>query len=65
MRSKTKNIFPAFFNNDLIDEKANRNVQHCRDLYKTFDQYLKKYPEIEQLAHEELQTLYDLTIRKY
>jgi hypothetical protein len=57
MRSKSKNIFPAFFDNESPDEKANKNVQHYRDLYKTFDEYLKKYPEIEQLAHEELQTL--------
>jgi len=57
MRSKSKNIFPAFFDNDPSDEKANKNVQHYRDLYKTFDEYLKKYPEIEQLAHEELKTL--------
>jgi IS5 family transposase len=26
-------------------------------VYKTFDEYLKKYPEIEQLAHEDLQHL--------
>jgi len=61
MRPKTTNIFPAFFNLDsestTENEKANKNVQHYRDLYKTFDEYLKHYPEIEQLAHEDLAPL--------
>jgi IS5 family transposase len=61
MRPKTKNIFPEFFrlDNESMPEntKANKNVQHYRDLYKTFDEYLKKYPEIEQLAHEDLEQL--------
>jgi IS5 family transposase len=60
MRLKTKNIFPEFFrleSESLKDEKANKNVRYYRDLYKTFDDYLKKYPEIEQLAHEDLKGL--------
>lgn len=55
MRPKSKNIFPEFFNDD--DEKTNKNVRHFRDLYKTFDATLEKYPEIEQLAHGKLRTL--------
>jgi len=62
MRPKTKNFIPAFFSlktesEDTENEKANKNVQYYRDLYKTFDDYLKKYPEIEQLAHEDLKKL--------
>ena len=61
MRQKTNNIFPAFFSlateSKAENEKANKNVRHYRDLYKTFDEYLKKYPEIERLAHEDLKTL--------
>ena len=42
MRPQTKNIFPAFFNFDsestTEDKKVNKNVQHYRDLYKTFDE---------------------------
>lgn len=54
MRQKTNNIFPEFFNDG---EKANKNVQRYRDLYKAFDDDLTKYPEIERLAHDELKTL--------
>jgi IS5 family transposase len=54
MRQKAKNIFPTFFNND---EPANKNVQHYRDVYKTIDDFLTLYPEIEQLAHDDLKTL--------
>jgi len=58
MRPKSNNIFPAFFSNDTVAaESVNKNVQHYRDIYKTIDAYLVKYPEIEQLAHEELKTL--------
>jgi len=61
MRPQTTNIFPAFFNLDsestTDNKKANKNVQHYRDLYKTFDEYLKQYPEIEQLAHADLTPL--------
>ena len=57
MRQKSKPIFPEFFNDETETEKPNKNVRHFRDLYKTFDGYLKKYPEIEQLAHENLRTL--------
>jgi len=60
MRPKTNNIFPAFFSLDPDspeNEKVNKNVQHYRNLYKTFDDYLTKYPEIEQLAHEDLKQL--------
>jgi len=62
MRQKTKNIFPEFFSLETKsakteNEKTNKNVRHYRDLYKTFDDYLKKHPEIEQLAHEELKRL--------
>ena len=62
MRQKTKNIFPEFFSLETKsakteNEKTNKDVRHYRDLYKTFDDYLKKYPEIEQLAHEELKRL--------
>ena len=54
MRQQTNNIFPEFFNED---EKTTKNVQRYRDLYKTIDEYLQNYPEIESLAHEELKTL--------
>jgi IS5 family transposase len=58
MRLKSKNIFPEFFNSDdSTAEKSNKNVQHYRDVYKTLDAYLEKYPEIEQLAHNDLKTL--------
>ena len=61
MRPQTKNIFPEFFSLETESttepEKANTNVQHYRNLYKTLDEYLKKYPEIEQLAHKDLQQL--------
>ena len=59
MRPKTKNTWPEFFclESEPNDEKANKNVQHDRDLYKTFDDYLKEYPEIEQHAHEDLKRL--------
>ena len=50
MRPKTKNMFPEFFSLETESttepEKANTNVQHYRNLYKTLDEYLKKYPEI-------------------
>jgi len=57
MRPQTKNIFPDFFgleSSETEHEKVHKNVQHYRDLYKTFDEYLKPYPEFEQLAHEDL-----------
>ena len=61
MRPKTKNIFPEFFSLETEptteNQKANKNVQHYRNLYKTIDDYLKHYPEIEQLAHADLQQL--------
>jgi IS5 family transposase len=58
MRQKNKNIFPEFFSNDeATNDSANKNVQHYRNVYKTIDDFLKKYPEIEQLAHEELKDL--------
>jgi len=62
MRPKTKNIFPEIFNLETESPstengKANKNVQHYRNLYKTYDEYLKKYPEIEQLAYEDLKQL--------
>ena len=61
MRPQTKNIFPEFFNLDsestTENQRVNKNVQHYRDLYKTFDDYLKHYPELEQLAHEDLKQL--------
>ena len=31
---------------------ADKNVQHCRDSYKTCDDDLKKYQPTEQLVHE-------------
>ena len=58
MRHKSHNIFPALFNNDeSINGSVNKNVQHYRDVYKTIDAYLVQYPEIEQLAHDDLKTL--------
>jgi len=62
MRPKTKNIFSEFFRLDPASTKpenttSNTNVQHYRHLYKTFDDYLTKYPEIEQLVHEDLKQL--------
>ena len=62
MRQKTKGIFPELFSLDTETpkteiEKANKNVQHHRDLYKTLDAHLTKYPEIEQRAHECLKGL--------
>ena len=49
MRPKSKNVFPEFFNDETETEKVNKNVQHYRDLYKTCDDYLQRYPEIETL----------------
>jgi len=54
MRPKTKNLFPQLFQDD---EPATKNVQHYRDIYKTIDAYLVQYPEIEQLAHDDLKAL--------
>jgi len=55
MRPQSKNIFPEFFNDEA--DKSTKSVQHYRDLYKTRDDYLQRYPEIERLAHENLKTL--------
>jgi hypothetical protein len=57
MRRKSKNILPGFFQNEQTDDKALKNVRHYRDVYKTLDEYLVKYPEIEQLAHDALKSL--------
>jgi hypothetical protein len=58
MRQKTNNTFPALFSNDdTINNTVNKNVQHYRDIYKTINEYLAKYPEIEQLAHDDLKNL--------
>ena len=60
-KTKCRERVPEFFSLDTEStteaEKANKNVQHYRNLYKTIDEYLKKYPEIEQLAHDDLQQL--------
>jgi IS5 family transposase len=61
MRPKSKNIFPEFFSNEpqaeSKNEKHTKNLQQYRELYKTFDDYLTKYPEMEELAHADLRTL--------
>jgi len=57
MRQKTKNILPGFFQNEKNDDSTLKIVQRHRDLFKTLDEYLTKYPEFEQLAHEELKSL--------
>jgi len=57
MRQKTKNILPGFFENEINDDSTLKIVQLYRDVYKTLDEYLTKYPELEWLAHEELKSL--------
>jgi IS5 family transposase len=58
MRPKSNNIFAELFSNDEPSaETTNKNVQHYRDVYKNIDEFLQKYPEIEQRAHDDLKTL--------
>ena len=60
MRQKTQNILSGLFRNDQTDNKVNKNVQHYRNLYKTFDEFLTENPEIERLVHNILKKLCEL-----
>ena len=57
MRQKHKNILPGFFTDDENETKTPKIVRLFREEYKRLDEYLKKYPEITELAHRDLMKL--------